>query len=349
MMSGNGSAENEGHPADTTPTGTGVGRALGRNPLANARIPQLTQGLGLGIVLLALCVVAAFATPVFPTTGNAVNIARAVALIGIVSIGQTFVLITGNIDLAVGATAAMAGVVLAETQGLGLVVSILLALLSGAIIGVLHGIIVTRTGMSSLIVTLATMTALRGGVYIATNGFPLPIHSKWFSTEVWHNFVGIPIPAIVFIVLLVIAYVTLSWTRTGWWLYAIGGNAKASEEAGLAVRRLTIVPFIVSGVTAAIAGILLSARFASAAADAGMGWELISIAAVVIGGTSLMGGRGDIVGTLLGVLLLGVIANAMDLRGINSFYQQIVQGLLILVAVGASTYRLRAERRVSSG
>ena len=329
----------------TSPSPAGSATRGGAAWRVSLRSPDAGQKLGLTLALAVLCIVAAALSSVFFTSGNAVNIARAVALIGIVSIGQTIVLLAGGIDLSVGAVAAIAGVVLAETQGAGIGVAIVLALLAGAGVGLFHGLVTVRTGINSLIVTLATMTALRGGVYVVTNGFPLPINDPSLTTSLWSTVLGVPVPALILAVLLIAGYVLLSWTALGTAVYATGGNRRAAAEAGIRVARTTVVAFVLSGVCAAVAGVLLSARFGSAASDGGMGWELLSIAAVVIGGTSLTGGRGDLLGTLLGVLLLGVISNAMDLLSINSFYQQIVQGVLILIAVGASTMRQRIEAR----
>lgn len=317
----------------------------GRRGLA-ARVGGVDgQKLGLVAALGVLCLVASVLSPVFLTGDNAVNIARAVALIGIVSIGQTIVLLCGGIDLSVGAVAGIAGVVLVKTQELGLPAAMLLAVLAGAAIGAFHGVITVRTGINSLIVTLATLTALRGVVYVATNGFPLPLESTWPQDTLWSEVLGVPVPALILLALVGLGYLLLSWTSFGSALYATGGNRKAASDAGIRVDRTTVIAFVLSGTCAAIAGVLLAARFGSAAADAGTGWELLSIAAVVIGGTSLLGGRGDLFGAMLGVILLGVISNAMDLLNINSFYQQIVQGILILIAVGASTLRQRADRR----
>jgi ribose/xylose/arabinose/galactoside ABC-type transport system permease subunit len=340
-------------PTTPTPALTGSGDVPEtRQPASRLRTAMqiahdtgLTQRLGLIVALILLCVVASILAPNFLSQGNATNVARALALYGIVSVGQTFVIIVGGIDLSVGSVAAIAGVVLVEVQGVGFVPGVILALCAGAAVGAFHGVVTVRTGINSLITTLATMTALRGVTYVATNGFPLPLDSQWAPDNLWKNIGGfLPVPFIVFIAFLVIGHLLLRWTRTGTAIYATGGNRRAAREAGINVSRSVILAFVISGVCAAVAGVLLVARFGSAAADAGTGWELISIAAVVIGGTSLTGGRGDLLGTLLGVLLLGVIDNAMDLKGINSFYQQIVQGMLILVAVGASTYRQRNEQ-----
>lgn len=310
---------------------------------------DVPQRLGMVAALATICVIASVQSEFFFTWSNAANLARAVALIGIVSIGQTVVLISGNIDLSVGAIAGISGVVLALTQDVGgIVPAAVLAIVTGAFIGLIHGLITVKTGINSLIVTLATMTTLRGVIYIATNGFPLPIHSVKFSQILWTTVAQVPFPTMIMAGLLVVGYFVLSWTPFGSSLYAAGGNPRAATEAGINVSRKVIAVFVISGVCAAIAGVLLAARFGSAAADAGQGWELMSIAAVVIGGTSLFGGRGELLGTLLGVLLLGAIANAMNLLSIDSFYQQVVQGLLILIAVGASTLRQRGELSVNA-
>lgn len=317
-----------------------------RSVLRAAQDAGLTQRLGLVVTLVVLCVVATILAPEFFTQGNATNVGRALALYGIVSVGQTLVIIVGGIDLSVGSVAAISGVVFVEVQELGFVPAMLVALATGATAGLFHGVVTVRTGINSLITTLATLTALRGVTYVATNGFPIPLESQWAPEHLWTNIGGlVPVPFLVFVGFLVAGHLLLRWTRAGTAFYATGGNRRAAREAGIDVNRAVVIAFVLSGVCAAVAGVLLVARFGSAAADAGDGWELISIAAVVIGGTSLTGGRGDLFGTLLGVLLLGIIDNAMDLEGINSFYQQIVQGMLILVAVGASTLRQRREQR----
>jgi ribose/xylose/arabinose/galactoside ABC-type transport system permease subunit len=329
---------------DETPSALAEG-----DRFAGLRAVATGQKIGLVASLVILCIVATALSGDFFTSGNVVNILRAIALIGIVCIGQTVVLLTGGIDLSVGAVAAIAGVVLVKTQHIGLPLAIVLALGAGVLIGAFHGVVTVRTGINSLIVTLATLTAFRGVVYVVTNGFPLPLKSETLTTNLWTTVLGIPVPALILAALLLIGYLVLNWTAFGTAVYATGGNRHGASDAGIRVDRTTVVAFMISGGLAALAGVLLAARFSSAAADAGMGWELLSIAAVVIGGTSLAGGRGDLFGTMLGFVLLGVITNAMDLLGINSFYQQIVQGCLILIAVGASTMRERLDRRTLAG
>lgn len=313
--------------------------------LAAVRARLSFEKVGLLLTLGVLCIIASALSSAFPTVNNATNISQALALTGIVSIGQTIVLLAGGIDLAVGSVAAVAGLVLVKTQMLSIPVAVLIAIIAATAIGVFHGVVIVRTGINSLVVTLATLTALRGAVYVVTNGFPEPLKESNLGIQdaLWANLGPVPVPALLLAVLLVLGYVVLSWTRLGTALYATGGNAKAAHEAGIRVDRYRVLAFALSGALAGVAGVLLAARFGAAAANAGQGWELVTIAAVVIGGTSLSGGRGDLMGTLLGVLLLGVISNAMDLIGISSFWQQVVQGLLILVAVGVSTMRQRRE------
>jgi putative xylitol transport system permease protein len=293
--------------------------------------------------LVVLCAVAGALSRSFLTVSNGTNVAQAIALTGIVSVGQTIVLIGGGIDLSVGAVAAVAGLVLVKTQALTMPVAVVVALAAATGVGLFHGVVIVKTGINSLVVTLATLTALRGGVYVVTDGFPVPLHSLGIQGVLWSNVGPVPVPFLFLAVLIVLGYVVLSWTRFGTALYATGGNPKAAHEAGIRVNRQRVIAFAVSGALAGLAGVLLAARFGAAAANAGQGWELVTIAAVVIGGTSLSGGRGDLLGTMIGVLLLGVISNAMDLIGINSFYEQVVQGLLILAAVGVSSMRQRRD------
>ena len=219
------------------------------------------------------------------------------------------------------------------------------ALLCGLLFGLLHGTIRVWSNVSPLVITLATMTGIRGLVLVITGGMPVSLDSDVLTRVLWADILGIPVPLIILAVILVGAAFVLSRTRFGTYIYAIGGDRNAAEKAGISYSRHVIAAFVASGLAASVAGVMITSRLGTASPTAGTGWELQTIAAVVIGGASLAGGRGDMLGTALGILLLGVINNAMNLVGVDAFFQQVVLGVLILLAVTASVLQERRSRR----
>jgi ribose transport system permease protein len=319
-----------------TPTLPPKGRGLRWNGRIRSRDPYVF------ILLIALAVVVAFfafSSPVFATPGNAVNLMQEVSIAGIIAMGMMVVLLCGDVDLSVGAVAGFSAALAVTLQGLGTPLAIVLALIVCAGIGVLQGVIAVITGVHSLIVTLATLTLLRGVVLVMTGGFPQAWEDNAISGALW-NRNGLPIPFLLFVLVTVIVYVMLNWTKQGTSFYAVGGNAQSASEAGISVARTRITAFALSGLFAGAGGILLMTRLHNASPTAGTGWELTAISAVVIGGVSLMGGKGKVSGVIIGAFLLAIIANGMNLLGISSYYQQIVQGVLIVLATGISSFRL---------
>lgn len=277
---------------------------------------------------------------------NFMNILQQVAVIAIAAFGMTWVILLGEIDLSVGSIIAVAGMVGAQcfAFGMGFVPAIALTLLAGALMGMLNGVLTAKLLLPSFIVTVATMGIYRGMVSLPTNGAPAMIENETWTAIGTESFLGLPIIIWVVAVLFVVNQIALSKTSFGRRAYLTGGNREAAVYSGIKVDRLKILIFMISGVMAAISGILLSSRLFSAQTNAGMSYELDAIAAAVLGGTSLAGGVGTMVGTLIGALIIGVMNNGMNMLSVPYFYQLIVKGLVILIAVWLDVRAKQAKR-----
>jgi putative xylitol transport system permease protein len=321
-------------------TVTDIKKALGpadlRETATGTRVKHLVGDWGLVILFVLVLVVLSITAPSFLTIDNLTNIVRQSSIVGFVAIGMTFVMITSGIDLSVGSIVGITAVMSALTatsNGLGAVPAVLIGLVFGAIVGLLNAVMVTWGAIMPFLATLATMAIARTAALIITDGQPVSGLDSGFQW-IGGGFLGpIPIPVILFVVLAVIADLVLSRTRFGRHVYAVGGNEESAQKVGIPVRRIKIAVYVLSGLMSAVAGVVLSARVDGADPLAGTGYELQAIAAVVIGGTSLFGGTGTIRGTVLGVLLLGVVANGLNLLNVSSYYQQGIQGLIIVLAV----------------
>ena len=285
--------------------------------------------------LFLLCALLSVLTPFFLTRSNLMNVMEQTAINAVIAVGMTFVILSAGIDLSVGSIAALSGVVLANRlqAGWGLVPAILAGLATGAFCGLLSGLLITRGKLPPFIATLGMMSMARGAALLFTDGRPISGFDeslRWLSTG---RVAAVPVPVLLTVALYGLAIVLLSRTRFGRYVYAIGGNEEATRLSGVAVGFHKTLVYVLSGVTAALASILLTARLNSAQPIAGMMYELDAIAAVVIGGTSLTGGLGTLGGTLIGALTMGVLRNGLNLLGISSFLQQIVIGFVIIAAV----------------
>ncbi|MFM0737710.1 ABC transporter permease [Paraburkholderia xenovorans] len=290
-----------------------------------------------GIVcgLIALCVLFSALSPNFLSLGNLLNIVMQVSIIAILGFGMTYVLLLGDIDLSVGAVMALVGGIaaFAMQHGVHPALAVLAAMLAGVVLGWVNGALSALLTIPSFIVTVATMGVFRGLAYITSDGLPISVDDDRFAALGNGTLLGIAIPIWVLAALLLINHFVLSRTVFGRKAYLTGGNREAALYSGINVRRLRIGIFMISGLMASIGGILMTSRLYSAQPNAGMGYELDAIAAAVLGGTSLSGGYGTIVGTLIGALIIGVINNGMNLLSVPYFYQLIVKGVVILVAV----------------
>lgn len=302
---------------------------------------------GIICVFLLLCLVLFLATPNFLTSRNIVNVLRQISINGMLSLGMTFVILTGGIDLSVGSILAFSGVVAASlaTQTTGSVhslpVIILFAILAGVVIGALNGIVISVLKVPSFVVTLGMLSVARGVTYIYTDGTPIPQLNETFLFIGRGTVLGVPIPVILFFIAYILLYVLLYTTRYGRYVYAVGGNEKSAWVSGINVKKILFSVYVISGVLAAIGGIIITARTTAGLPQVGQSYELDAIAAVVIGGTNLRGGRGKLSGTLFGVLIIGVINNGLNLLGVSSYYQQVIKGLIIILAVWLDSLRYR--------
>ncbi|MEH6454109.1 MAG: ribose ABC transporter permease [Psychromonas sp.] len=291
------------------------------------------------IALIMLVVIVSFLNEHFLTMGNVLNILRQTSVIAILAAGMTLVILTAGIDLSVGSILALCGAFAASMVALELpiLIAVTVSLLAGALLGSVAGIIIAKGKVQAFIATLVTMTLLRGVTMVYTDGRPISTgftdvadSFSWIGTG--YAF-GIPIPVWLMAVVFTSIWYLLNHTRFGRYIYALGGNESATHLSGINVDRIKIGVYAICGLLAALAGLIITARLSSAQPTAGMGYELDAIAAVVLGGTSLAGGKGRITGTLIGALIIGVLNNALNLLDVSSYYQMIVKGAVILLAV----------------
>lgn len=307
---------------------------------------------GIIVAFLVLCIGLSIISPYFLTTQNILNVLRQSSINGILAIGMTFVILTRGIDLSVGSVVALTGVVsasLATTSPVAgvfgapypAVMAIATGIGVGFLCGAVSGITVSRFNVPAFVVTLGMLSAARGLTLIYTDGRPVPSLTpqfRWIGTgEVF----GIPVPIIILLLVFAVSYWVLNNTRFGRQVYAVGGNPRAAHTSGINITRVRLSVYVISGCTAALAGMILAARTGSGLTQAGIAYELDAIAAVVIGGTSLAGGFGTMLGTLFGVLIIAVTNNGLDLLGVDSNFQQIIKGLMIVGAVMIDSARQR--------
>lgn len=305
---------------------------------------RIVQKYGIVIALLLACLVLSFLSSNFLTGRNMLNVLRQTSINGVLAIGMTFVILTRGIDLSVGSVVALTGVVAASfattsTSGFipGAPWPALLALAIGIAVGMgcgtISGVIVSRFRVPAFVATLGMLSAARGLTLLYSGGRPVPGLSPGFRWIGTGDVLGIPVPILVLLAVFAGAWFVLSQTRFGRHVYAVGGNPHAAKVSGLPVERIRLMVYVISGGLAGLAGMILAARTGSALPQAGVAYELDAIAAVVIGGTSLAGGVGRVTGTLVGALLIGVMNNGLDLMGVESYYQQVIKGILIVAAV----------------
>ena len=294
------------------------------------------------VIFFALVIAATLLSDNFLTFRNISNLFQQASIVGIVAIGMTFVILTANIDLSVGSMVACGGMVSALLMAAGVppALAVCAALIVGAVVGGLMGAISAYAQVPSFIVTLAGLVTIRGVTYLMSNGTPVGGLPRGFghfgSLEIPllpGSGLHFPVLAVIFLLVCLIAALALRYTVTGEYIYATGGNAEAARLSGLPVRRIVTMVFAVSGLLAALAGVLLTARLRIGQPTAAQGLELDAIAAVVLGGTSLFGGRGGVVGTVFAVMLLQVLRNIFNLLGLGSFYQMTITGLIIIAAI----------------
>ena len=306
-----------------------------------AALVERLREAGILAILLLGAVVFSFLVPSFFSVDNAINgIGLSAAINTIVAIGLTYVIITGGIDLSVGSTAALAAVIGADLmqRGTPVLLAVLIALAVGAVAGLVNGLLVTRVQLAPFIVTLGTMTFYRGLALSYTGGQPILSLPDGFKRALGGTVLGLPIPLVAALVLVGLFTVFLKFTRTGQYILALGGNAEAVRLSGINTNRYITLTYVISGVLAAFAALVLIAQLGAAEPILGSGWELSAIAAAVVGGTSLSGGKGNVVGALLGALLLSMLQNVLTLMGVQAFYQLLATGVIIIGAMVIDRY-----------
>jgi len=295
------------------------------------------------IALLVLILVVSFLSPNFFTPENLLNILRQTSVNAIIAVGMTLVILTAGIDLSVGSILALTGALAATmvAADLPVIIAIPAALLAGAALGGISGAIIAKGKVQAFIATLVTMTALRGFTMVFTDGRPISTgfseNSDAFAVLGTGYWLGIPVPIWIMALVFALAWYLLNHTRLGRYIYALGGNESATRLSGINVDRVKIAVYTLCGALSALAGLIVTSRLSSAQPTAGMGYELDAIAAVVVGGTSLMGGKGRIMGTLIGALIIGFLNNALNLLDVSSYYQMIAKAAVILLAVMVDT------------
>jgi ribose transport system permease protein len=303
--------------------------------MSTQKLRELLQRFGLILSFLLLCVVLSLLSDRFLTVNNAVNVLRQSTINGIIAVGMTYVILTAGIDLSVGATLALSTVVTANLlqQGIPVLVAVLIGLVLGAAVGFLNGLIITKARVPPFVATLGMMTVGRGLALTYTQGRPitgLPEAFRFIGTV---SLGPIPMPIVIAGLTFLVGWVVLSRTRIGEYIYAIGNNPVAARYAGIATDSYITFVYVLAGLLSALAGMILVARLNSAQPTAGLGYEFDAIAAVVVGGTSFAGGEGGLGGTLLGVLVIAVINNGLNLLNVSSFYQPVVTGIVIALAL----------------
>lgn len=285
-----------------------------------------------GLIYLVLSLI----TPNFLTWSNLTIVVTQVSINALLAFGVTFVIITGGIDLSLGSMVAVAGVVaasFAHPDTYPVIVPVLMGILTGLAMGAFNGFVITRSHVPPFIVTLGTMTIGRGLALILSKGRPVSNLSDSFNFIGGGQFLGIPMPIFILIVMFVVCAVLLNKTIAGRYMYAIGGNEQAARASGIPLNKIKMIVYTLCGGLAGLAGILLTSRITTGQPNAGAGFELDAIAAAIIGGTSTSGGTGTMAGALIGALLIGVISNGLDLLNVTSYYQQVVMGIIIIGAV----------------
>jgi len=311
-----------------------IEKADGGPALGHWRAQRALQQGSAVAALVAIMIVAAFVSDRFLTIVNLLNVAEQIAIVGVLGVGMTFVILTAGIDLSVGSIVALTAVVGAiSVNAHGMAAAVAISLAVGAGVGVINGLGIVFGHIQPFIMTLATMAAASGFAFIVSGGLQIAIASTTFNQFGQSKVFGIPIPAVVFLVLALFAAGVLNRTVFGRSVFAVGSSAEAARLSGIPVKQTVFLVYVISGICGGLGGLLYAAELGTGTPNAGTGIELDAIAAVVIGGTSLFGGVGRISGTLIGAAILGVLADILNLVGVQTYVQDVVKGVIIVVAI----------------
>jgi inositol transport system permease protein len=323
--------------------------------IKNVNMQRFLRKYGIVVIFLAICILLSIISPAFATLRNLTNVVRQVSIIGIIAMGVTFCIITTGIDLSSGSMLAFVGVIVAslsqtkvvDSQPVSIVMPIFFALLiglaAGALMGFSNGALTAYGKIPPFVATLGMMTVARGAALLYSGGRPIGYLKKSFTFLGGGYFMKIPIPIWVYLLVGVISFILLSKSKFGRYVFAIGGNMQAARICGINVERTLVLVYVYAGVLSAVSGILLVGRTAAGNPTYGLAYELDAIASTVIGGTSLSGGIGSIPLCVVGAMIIGVLNNGMDLLGVNAYWQQIVKGIIIVVAVVIDSRKRRRK------
>ena len=305
------------------------------------------QELGILTPLVAFSVFVGLTHPVFFSVDNLLNIAREVAFIGVMACAMTFVLVSGGIDLSVGSVLDMSGILtaLSLVNGVPVVPAVIIGIAAGTFCGLLNGLAVVRLRIPPVIVTLGMLYAARGVILILTEGHPLYPLPKSFYVIGQGEILRIPIPVLLLLVVAIVMHLVLTRTRYGYWIRALGGNRESARLSGLAIMPLQVSVYVLSGLAAGIIGIAVTSRLSASYAQTGRTWELLVIASVIIGGTSLFGGTGTVIGSLIGASIIRVLSNALVILGVSAYWQDVFIGIIVVAAVAVDAYGRRLKQR----
>ena len=320
-----------------------------RNRMEKRKVPHIiSDNIGIMVVLLILCIIVSLATDKFLTSGNIISVLRQISINTYIALGMTLIIILGHIDLTVGAVVAMCGTLTVGfivNQGLPVELAIIGGVLLGVLFGFINGVIVSTFKVPSFIITMAMMNVANGIAYVYSGGQSTRITDGFFiSIGTGYLFSLIPLPVLYMILLIIVISFLLVKTRFGVYVYAIGGNREAARLSGIPIRKIEIIVFTLSGLLSAFAGLVLASRMYSGQPSVGSGYEMDAIAACVLGGTSMAGGKGSISGTVLGAMVIGIISNGLNLIGVSSYWQLIVKGIIIATAVILDSQKEKFKR-----
>ncbi len=308
-----------------------------QNSSSSFDLALFTRKYGITLILMFMIVLLLIISPTFRTWQNMINVLNQISINGIIAVGMTFVIITGGIDLSIGSMIAVSSVVIGAVltaNSDNIVLAVIIAILACGLIGLFNGFFIAKFDMFPFVVTLSSMLIARGFAYVISDGKSYVLKSDVFK-QIGQGklFNIIPYSVIILVAIILIGYVLLSRMKFGQYIYAVGGNIHTAIASGVNVFRIKLLTYMMIGIFSGVAGVILTSRVNAGQPAIGAGYEMDAIAAAVIGGASLSGGMGSIFGTTVGILMIGVINNGMNLLGVSSFYQQIVKGFIILGAM----------------
>lgn len=310
-------------------------------------ILEILHRFSVFFIFIGLCLFLSLLSKRFLTPQNLINIALQTSILAITATGMTFTILTGGIDLSIGSIIALSSALSAGfivKQGLPIYLAMILTLFIGMILGAISGFLIVKGNLPPFVATLALMALGRGLTLVYTQGWTIPIVLKRFTFWGTGNLGSIPVPIVIMIIIFVLAYLVLKYTKFGLYVYAIGGNEETTRLAGINTDLVKVTVYIISGFTAACAGIITAARLWSAQPNVATGFELDAIAATLLGGTSLFGGIGGVSGTIIGAFIIGILNNGLNLLEVSSYFQKIIKGIVFILSVVLDLYTKRHQR-----